>query len=129
WGQAARRADEAGFEVVDVHGAHGYLIHQFLSAHANQRTDRYGGSLENRMRFAVEVVQRVRQYWPASKPLFFRVSAVDECGWSIEDSIVLAKRLKDVGVDVIDCSSGGMGEQSRTETALAYGYQVDYSER
>jgi 2,4-dienoyl-CoA reductase-like NADH-dependent reductase (Old Yellow Enzyme family) len=129
WGQAARRADEAGFEVAEIHGAHGYLIHQFLSARANQRTDAYGGSLENRMRFALQVVRRVRQTWPASKPLFVRLSAVDECGWTIEDSIVLARRLRDSGVDVIDCSSGGMGEQSTTETALAYGYQVEYARR
>jgi 2,4-dienoyl-CoA reductase-like NADH-dependent reductase (Old Yellow Enzyme family) len=129
WGQAARRADEAGFDVVEIHGAHGYLIHQFLSSQANQRTDRYGGSLENRMRFALEIVQRVRQSWPASKPLFFRVSAVDECGWRIEDSVALAKALKPHSVDVIDCSSGGMGEQSTTETALSYGYQVDYAQK
>ncbi len=129
WGQAARRADEAGFDVVEIHGAHGYLIHQFLSEQANRRTDHYGGSLENRMRFALEVVQRVRQSWPASKPLFFRVSAVDECGWRIEDSVALARALKAHGVDVIDCSSGGMGEQSTTETALSYGYQVDYAQQ
>jgi len=129
WGQAARRADEAGFDVAEIHGAHGYLIHQFLSAQANRRTDAYGGSLASRMRFALEVAQRVRQTWPQHKPLFFRVSAVDECGWTVEDSIALARELKSLGVDVIDCSSGGMGEQTTTETALAYGYQVDYSNR
>jgi 2,4-dienoyl-CoA reductase-like NADH-dependent reductase (Old Yellow Enzyme family) len=129
WGQAARRAHEAGFDIVEIHGAHGYLIHQFLSADANRRTDEYGGSLENRMRFAVEVTHRVRQSWPAEKPLFFRVSAVDETGWTIEDSIALAQALKAAGVDVIDCSSGGMSGQSVTETALAYGYQVDHARR
>jgi 2,4-dienoyl-CoA reductase-like NADH-dependent reductase (Old Yellow Enzyme family) len=129
WGQAARRANEAGFDVVEVHGAHGYLIHQFLSADANRRTDEYGGSLENRMRFAVEICRRVRETWPAGKPLFFRVSAVDETGWTIEDSVALSRALKDVGVDVIDCSSGGMAAQSVTETALSYGYQVEYSKR
>jgi 2,4-dienoyl-CoA reductase-like NADH-dependent reductase (Old Yellow Enzyme family) len=129
WGLAARRADEAGFDVVEIHGAHGYLIHQFLSADANQRTDEYGGSLENRMRFAIEVTRRVRQSWAAEKPLFFRVSAVDETGWTIEDSIALAKALKAAGVDVIDCSSGGMSGQSITEAALVYGYQVDYARR
>jgi 2,4-dienoyl-CoA reductase-like NADH-dependent reductase (Old Yellow Enzyme family) len=129
WGQSARRALEAGFEVVEIHGAHGYLIHQFLSADANRRTDEYGGSLQNRMRFAVEVARRVRQAWPEDKPLFFRVSAVDETGWTIEDSVELAKALKSAGVDVIDCSSGGMAGQSVTETALAYGYQVEYSRR
>jgi len=129
WAMAARRADEAGFDVAEIHGAHGYLIHQFLSAQANQRTDAYGGSLENRMRFAVEIAQRVRQIWPEHKPLFFRVSAVDECGWTVADSVALSRKLKSVGVDVIDCSSGGMGEQTTTETALAYGYQVEYSNR
>ena len=128
WGEAARRADEAGFDVVEIHGAHGYLIHQFLSANANQRTDEYGGSPENRMRFAAEVAQQVRKHWPESKPLFFRVSAVDETGWKIEDSIALAKVLKANGVDVIDCSSGGMRDQvSPGERAPGYGYQVDYA--
>ena len=96
--------------MVEIHGAHGYLIHQFLSATANQRTDEYGGSLENRMRLAVEVAREVRKHWPEGKPLFFRVSAVDETGWTIEDSIALAKVLKANGVDVIDCSSGGMSD-------------------
>ena len=129
WGEAARRADEAGFDVAEIHGAHGYLIHQFLSAQANQRKDSYGGTLTNRMRFALEIAEKVRQKWPQSKPLFFRVSAVDECGWSVDDSIALSRELKSRGVDVIDCSSGGMGEQTTTETALAYGYQVHYSNR
>lgn len=129
WGQAARRADEAGFDVVEIHGAHGYLIHQFLSSRANQRSDEYGGSLENRMRFAVDVVRRVRESWPEHKPLFFRVSAIDETGWTIEDSIALATAVKAAGVDVVDCSSGGMADQSTTETALVYGYQVAHSQR
>ena len=91
---------------VEIHGAHGYLLHQFLSEFANKRTDEYGGSFENRTRFAVEVAREVRKVWPESKPLFFRVSAVDETGWTIEDSIALARLLKANGVDVIDCSSG-----------------------
>ncbi|HEX2826991.1 MAG TPA: NADH:flavin oxidoreductase/NADH oxidase [Burkholderiales bacterium] len=128
WGEAVRRADEAGFDIVEIHGAHGYLIHQFLSSTANKRTDEYGGSLENRMRFACEVVRRVRQSWPREKPLFFRVSAVDETGWTIDDSVELAKALKKAGVDVIDCSSGGMGEgATASEQAPGYGYQVPYA--
>jgi 2,4-dienoyl-CoA reductase-like NADH-dependent reductase (Old Yellow Enzyme family) len=128
WGEAARRANEAGFDVVEIHGAHGYLIHQFLSAASNQRTDEYGGSLENRMRLAVEVARQVRKYWPEGKPLFFRVSAVDETGWTIEDSIALAKVLRANGVDVIDCSSGGMSDGAvASECAPAYGYQVPYA--
>jgi 2,4-dienoyl-CoA reductase-like NADH-dependent reductase (Old Yellow Enzyme family) len=128
WGEAARRADEAGFDIVEIHGAHGYLIHQFLSTDANHRTDEYGGSLENRMRFATEVAQEVRRRWPEGKPLFFRASAVDETGWTIEDSIALAKVLKANGVDVIDCSSGGMGDgATSSEMAPAYGYQVPYA--
>jgi 2,4-dienoyl-CoA reductase-like NADH-dependent reductase (Old Yellow Enzyme family) len=128
WGAAARRANEAGFDVVEIHGAHGYLIHQFLSAIANQRKDEYGGSLENRMRLAVEVARQVRKHWPEEKPLFFRVSAVDETGWKIEDSIALGKALKANGVDVIDCSSGGMSDRvPASEGAPTYGYQVPYA--
>ena len=100
------RARAAGFDVLEIHGAHGYLIHQFLSQAANQRTDRYGGSAENRMRFAVEVVQAVRRHWPQGKPLFLRVSAADELDWTIEHSVALAKVLGEHGVDVIDCSAG-----------------------
>ncbi|MHB1103262.1 MAG: NADH:flavin oxidoreductase/NADH oxidase [Devosia sp.] len=106
---ATGRADEAGFDVVEIHGAHGYLISQFLSPLANKRTDRYGGSRDNRMRFALEVAEAVRAVWPAEKPLFMRISATDGSpgGWSVEDSVVLAGELKQLGVDVIDCSSGG----------------------
>jgi len=129
WGEAARRANEAGFDVIELHGAHGYLIHQFLSPTANRRTDEYGGSLENRVRYAVQVVQRVRQSWPEEKPLFLRVSAIDDAGWRIEDSIALAKLLHAHGVDVIDCSSGGMSDRSSTEQSTAYGYQVKHSQR
>ncbi len=106
---AARRADQAGFDVVEIHGAHGYLINQFLSPLANHRTDEYGGSRENRMRFALEVTDAVRAVWPRNKPLFFRVSATDGSpgGWGVEDSVVLARELKRRGVDLVDCSSGG----------------------
>ncbi|MEO7761850.1 MAG: NADH:flavin oxidoreductase/NADH oxidase [Casimicrobiaceae bacterium] len=106
---AAGRADRAGFEVAEIHGAHGYLLHSFLSPLTNPRPDRYGGSLENRMRFPLEVIAAVRASWPVAKPLFVRVSAIDdlEGGWSIDDSIVFATELKRLGVDVVDCSSGG----------------------
>jgi 2,4-dienoyl-CoA reductase-like NADH-dependent reductase (Old Yellow Enzyme family) len=131
WGRATQRALQAGFDVIEVHGAHGYLLHQFLSPAANQRTDEYGGSLENRMRFVIEVVEQVRHHWPSDKPLFFRASAVDEDGWSLDDSVVLAKVLKTKGIDVIDCSSGGMTPQSVVAhaTPQGFGYQVPYAER
>jgi 2,4-dienoyl-CoA reductase-like NADH-dependent reductase (Old Yellow Enzyme family) len=130
WGAAAARADRAGFDVVEIHAAHGYLIHQFLSAHSNRRSDEYGGSLENRMRFALQVATRVRECWPEDKPLFMRISAVDEAGWSIQDSIALSRALKERGVDVIDCSAGGIGEGMNlaTQRELRYGYQVEYAE-
>ena len=127
WSQGARRAEEAGFDVLEIHGAHGYLIHQFLSATANKRTDQYGGSLENRMRFVVEVVRGVRRYWPERKPLFLRVSAVDEADWRIEDSVALARTLQEHGVDVIDCSAGGMSDTAPPNNPIAYGYQVKYA--
>ncbi len=106
---AAIRADRAGFDIVEIHGAHGYLINQFLSPLANKRTDRYGGSRENRMRFALEVAEAVRAVWPAHKPLLVRISATDGSpdGWSIEDSVVLSRELTTRGVDAIHVSSGG----------------------
>ncbi|HEX4298575.1 MAG TPA: NADH:flavin oxidoreductase/NADH oxidase [Devosia sp.] len=106
---AARRADAAGYDVTEIHGAHGYLINQFLSPIANKRTDAYGGSRDNRMRFALEVTDAVRAAWPATKPLFMRISATDGSagGWQVEDSVVLAHALKARGVDVIHVSSGG----------------------
>jgi 2,4-dienoyl-CoA reductase-like NADH-dependent reductase (Old Yellow Enzyme family) len=106
---AARRADQAGFDVVELHGAHGYLINQFLSPLANHRTDSYGGSRENRMRFGLEVAAATRAAWPSHKPLFMRISVTDAAagGWQVEDSVVFAKELAKLGVDLIDCSSGG----------------------
>jgi 2,4-dienoyl-CoA reductase-like NADH-dependent reductase (Old Yellow Enzyme family) len=106
---AAVRADRAGFDVVELHGAHGYLISQFLSPIANKRNDAYGGSRENRMRFGLEVAAAVRAAWPAGKPLFIRISATDgsEGGWSVEDSEIFARELKARGVDVVHVSSGG----------------------
>lgn len=131
WGKAAARAHAAGFDVVEIHGAHGYLIHQFLNPNANQRTDEYGGSLENRMRFATEVAKSVRRSWPEGKPLFFRMSAIDNDGWEIEDSVALAKLLRNTGVDVIDCTTGGMAitPVNTSVRPLHYGYQVPHAER
>jgi 2,4-dienoyl-CoA reductase-like NADH-dependent reductase (Old Yellow Enzyme family) len=131
WGEAAARADRAGFDLLEIHGAHGYLVHQFLSPVANQRTDEYGGSELNRMRFAVEVAAHVRSVWPAEKPLFMRLSCEDDAGWGPDESVRLARLLKAEGVDVIDCSSGGTLPGSPTESARAkkYGYQVPYAEK
>ena len=131
---AAARADRAGFEVAEIHGAHGYLLHSFLSPLTNPRTDEYGGSLANRMRLPLEVVAAVRARWPAAKPLFVRVSAVDdiEGGWSIDDSIVLATELKRLGVDVVDCSSGGaLGPATAAAKPLTPrvpGFQVPFAQ-
>jgi 2,4-dienoyl-CoA reductase-like NADH-dependent reductase (Old Yellow Enzyme family) len=127
WGSAAERADAAGFDAIEVHAAHGYLIHQFLSAEANKRTDQYGGSLENRMRFAAEVARRTRRSWPEEKPLFFRLSVVDDVGWTVDDSIALSRLLKTCGVDVIDCSTGGMLDHAGPVESIGYGYQVKYA--
>ena len=116
--------------MLEIHGAHGYLLHQFLSPASNQRTDAYGGTPEKRMRFALEIVECVRKVWPADKPLFYRISAVDEAGWSVEESAGFAKELAAHGVDVIDCSSGGMTGRSivEPEKPPSYGYQVPYAE-
>jgi 2,4-dienoyl-CoA reductase-like NADH-dependent reductase (Old Yellow Enzyme family) len=131
WGEAARRADRAGFQILEIHAAHGYLIHQFLSPASNVRNDEYGGSLENRMRFAIEVARHVRSLWPAEKPLFMRLSCLDDAGWTLDDSVVLSRHLKAEGVDVIDCSSGGTLAHSPMdgERAKRYGYQVPFAER
>ncbi len=129
WGAAAQRADAAGFDMVEIHAAHGYLIHQFLSELANRRDDEYGGSLENRMRFAIEVAEHVRAKWPAHKPLFMRLSAIDGAGWGLEHSVALARELARVGVDVIDCSGGGIFGGAGSGATPGYGYQVPYAER
>src|SRR5438128_5401656 len=129
WVKATRRAAEAGFDALELHCAHGYLGHQFLSPMANQRTDRYGGSLQNRMRFVVELATTVRAAWPDGQPLFVRISAVDNVGWALDDSVALANELRTAGVDVIDCSSGGMGGDPMAEGTLTYGYQVPYAAR
>ncbi len=132
---AARRALAAGFTVVEVHGAHGYLIHQFLSPHSNRRTDRYGGSFDNRIRLALEITDAVRSVWPDDLPVLFRVSATDwlaetgdpRPGWTIEDTIALAGRLKDHGVDLIDTSTGGNVADVRIPAEA--GYQVPFAAR
>jgi 2,4-dienoyl-CoA reductase-like NADH-dependent reductase (Old Yellow Enzyme family) len=133
--QAARRAHAAGFEILELHAAHGYLLHTFLSPLSNLRTDEYGGSLENRMRFPLEAAREVRKAWPAGKPLFVRVSSIDdvEGGWSIEDTVAFAKQLKAVGVDVLDCSSGGIlgsaTAATRTLVPRVPGFQLPFSEK
>ena len=124
------RWSKAGFEVLEIHAADGYLVHQFLSSTSNQRSDKYGGSMENRMRFRLEVIERVRASWPDDKPLFVRISAVDEAGWTVEDSAVFARELKARSVDLVDCSSGGMTGRSVTEGRPAkYSYQTPYAEQ
>lgn len=125
---AARRSLEAGFECVEVHSAHGYLLHSFLSPLANKRDDDYGGSFENRIRLLIQVVRSVRQVWPEDKPLLVRISATDwhEDGWSLEDSIELAIKLKPEGVDLIDCSSGGI--LPNIKIPVGAGYQVPLAE-
>ena len=130
WGKAAARAHAAGFDVLEIHGAHGYLVHEFLSPQANKRTDEYGGSEEKRMRFVCEILECARANWPAEKPLFLRLSAEDDAGWGPAQSVALAKRVKPMGVDVIDCSSGGILARPAPGTIKpAYGYQVPYAER
>lgn len=130
---AARRAHLAGFDIIEIHGAHGYLISSFLSPVSNQRDDEYGGDIHGRMRFALEVVKAVRAEWPAEKPLFFRISAEDGAGavgWTLEDSVLLAPHLRKAGVDVIDCSSGGIqGSATVQNSTKGLGYQVPYAEK
>jgi 2,4-dienoyl-CoA reductase-like NADH-dependent reductase (Old Yellow Enzyme family) len=126
---AAGRALQAGFQVVEIHGAHGYLIHEFLSPLSNRRTDEYGGSFENRIRFALEVVRSVRAVWPDSLPLFLRISATDwvEGGWTPEESVELSRRVRELGVDLVDCSSGGLAMEQKIP--LVPGYQVPFAEQ
>ncbi|MEM7406924.1 MAG: NADH:flavin oxidoreductase/NADH oxidase [Pseudomonadota bacterium] len=110
WREAVQRSVDAGYDICEIHGAHGYLIHQFLSPISNQRNDAYGGDREGRMRFALEVTEAVRDVWPADKPLFFRISTVDGEGgvWNVDDSVALSAALRERGVDFVDCSSGGI---------------------
>jgi 2,4-dienoyl-CoA reductase-like NADH-dependent reductase (Old Yellow Enzyme family) len=129
---AAHRATDAGYDICEIHGAHGYLIHQFLSPVSNRRTDGYGGSREARMRFALEVAETVRAAWPQDKPLFFRVSAVDGKGgqWGLDDTVALAHELRQRDIDVVDCSSGGIsGDSDMALVPRVPGYQVPYASR
>jgi 2,4-dienoyl-CoA reductase-like NADH-dependent reductase (Old Yellow Enzyme family) len=126
---AALRAREAGFDVAEVHAAHGYLIHEFLSPLSNTRSDEYGGSFDNRARLCLEVVDAIRAVWPDRLPVFVRISATDWIGggWDIDQSVELARRLRDRGVDLIDCSSGG--NVATAKIPLGPGYQVPFAER
>lgn len=125
---AARRAAAAGFSVIEIHAAHGYLIHEFLSPLSNLRTDRYGGPFENRIRLLCEVIASIQTVWPSENPLFVRISSSDwvEGGWTLDDSIALASILKKLGVDLIDCSSGG--NSSKAHVPVGPGYQVPFAE-
>jgi 2,4-dienoyl-CoA reductase-like NADH-dependent reductase (Old Yellow Enzyme family) len=134
--EAAKRARAAGFDVAEIHGAHGYLINQFLSPFTNRRTDGYGGSFEGRIRFALEVVESVRAVWPEDLPVFFRVSATDwlsenaddaRAGWTADDTVRLAKELHTRGVDLLDVSTGGNAPDAKI--AAAPGFQVPFAER
>jgi len=132
WIAAVKRAIEAGYDILEVHGAHGYLLQSFLSPISNKRNDAYGGDLQGRMRLPLEVVEAVRPIWPEDRPLFFRISSVDgiEGGWTLDDSLVLGRELKARGVDVVDCSSGGiMGAATAAKGKRQPGFQVPYSER
>lgn len=124
---ATQRAGKAGYDVVEIHAAHGYLFHQFYSPLANKRTDEYGGSFENRIRLLLEITEIVRKEWPQEKPLFVRISATDwtEGGWTIEDSVKLSVELKSLGVDLIDTSSGGNVPKAIIPSAP--GYQVPFA--
>lgn len=126
---AARRALEAGFDFVEIHAAHGYLLHEFLSPLANLRTDAYGGSFDNRIRLVLEVVDAVRGVWPERLPLFVRISATDwaDGGWNPDESVELAKRLREHGVDLVDASSGGLVPSAKIPAAP--GFQVGFAAR
>lgn len=127
--QATQRALVAGFKVIEIHSAHGYLLHEFLSPLSNQRHDQYGGNFENRIRLLIETVEAVRKVWPENLPLFVRISATEwvDGGWSLEESIELALRLKKIGVDLIDASSGGNVTQARIP--IGPGYQTIFAEQ
>jgi len=126
---AARRSRDAGFQIIELHGAHGYLLHEFLSPLSNHREDEYGGSFENRVRFVLEIIEAVRQEWSEENPLFVRISATDwvEGGWTIEESVELSKILKTKTVDLIDCSSGGNSPGQKIPVGPMY--QTPFAER
>jgi 2,4-dienoyl-CoA reductase-like NADH-dependent reductase (Old Yellow Enzyme family) len=129
FGAAAGRALKAGFRVIEIHAAHGYLIHEFLSPLSNHRRDEYGGSLENRSRLVVEIATEIRKVWPEELPLFIRISATDwvDGGWDVDQSVALAQAIKPLGVDFVDCSTGGNVAGARIP--IGPGYQVEFAER
>jgi 2,4-dienoyl-CoA reductase-like NADH-dependent reductase (Old Yellow Enzyme family) len=132
WVDAAKRAIDCGFEVLEIHNAHGYLVHEFLSPLSNKRNDAYGGDFAGRTRFPLELAEALRQVWPKDKPVFLRVSAVDgvDGGWTLDDTVAYAKELKLRGIDVIDCSSGGLfGSATAARVKRTWGFQVPYAER
>lgn len=132
WVDAARRAIDCGFEVLEIHNAHGYLVHEFLSPLSNKRNDAYGGDFAGRTRFPLELAEALREVWPKDKPVFLRVSAVDgvDGGWTLDDTVAYAKELKLRGIDVIDCSSGGLyGSATAARVKRSWGFQVPYAER
>jgi len=126
---AAQRAFQSGYKLIEIHAAHGYLIHQFLSPLSNHRTDNYGGSFENRIRLLLEIVKDVQTVWPQNLPLFVRISATDwvEGGWNVDEAVELSKILKEQGVDLIDCSSGGLVHYAKIP--VGPGYQVAFAEQ
>lgn len=128
WGLAAERARRAGFQLIEIHAAHGYLIHEFLSPISNQRSDAYGGAVESRARFLLEIVDAVRRVWPDDLPLSVRMSASDwiDGGWTLDDTVVVAKLLKERGVDIVDCSGGGTSPEQVIDSHP--GYQVPFAE-
>jgi 2,4-dienoyl-CoA reductase-like NADH-dependent reductase (Old Yellow Enzyme family) len=129
---AVERAIKAGFDILEVHMAHGYLMHSFLSPLSNKRSDKYGGDRNGRMRFPLEVAETVRASWPADKPMFVRISSVDglDGGWTLDDSVAFARELKARGVDAIDCSSGGLtGSATAARIPRGYGFQLPFAAR
>lgn len=129
FGLATLRAREAGFQVIEIHAAHGYLLHEFLSPLSNARTDKWGGPLEHRTRLAREVIREVRRHWPEERPLLMRLSVTDwtEGGWTPEESVHLARQARELGVDLVDCSSGGNVAQA--QIPVGHGYQTGFAER
>jgi 2,4-dienoyl-CoA reductase-like NADH-dependent reductase (Old Yellow Enzyme family) len=129
WRTSTLRALDAGFQIVELHGAHGYLLHTFLSPQSNLRNDGYGGSFEGRARLPFEAAEIVRNTWPKEWPVFYRISAVDEGGWQLADSVRFAQALKERGIDVIDCSSGSLHDSSTANVRLkrGFGFQVPFA--
>jgi 2,4-dienoyl-CoA reductase-like NADH-dependent reductase (Old Yellow Enzyme family) len=126
---AAKRADKSGFDIIEIHAAHGYLINEFLSPLSNKRTDKYGGNFENRTKILMEIIESIKSVWPSNKPIFIRISAVDwmEGGFDIESSIILAKMLKKQGISLIDCSSRGISPKAKIN--IYFGYQLDFARK